>query len=96
MYDSDKEVLEKKIQDVDKKYTILVHWTKRMTRTQKLQILKTRYIVLLLLLSMQKPQRLEKSYLISIIRLKNLFLIQRLQRLKVKYLALLIGLPKLL
>ena len=39
MYDSVKKVLEKKTEDVDKKYTILVDWSKTMTRTQKLQIL---------------------------------------------------------
>ena len=39
MHDSVKNVLEKKTEDVDKKYTILVDWSKTMTRTQKLQIL---------------------------------------------------------
>ena len=39
MHDSVKNVLEKKTEDVDKKYTILVDWSKTVTRTQKLEIL---------------------------------------------------------
>lgn len=38
MYDSVKKVIEKKTEDVDRKCTILVDWSKTMTRTHKLQI----------------------------------------------------------
>ena len=44
---SNKQALEKNIKDVDKKYLILVSCSKRLTTTQKLQRLTTRYLVLL-------------------------------------------------
>ena len=44
-YDSDRRGLEKKIKNIDKK--ILVGCSERLIRTQKLQRLETKYLVLL-------------------------------------------------
>ena len=46
-YDSNKQDLEGKIEDVDTKYLILVDLTKKLIITQKLQKLKTRFLMLL-------------------------------------------------
>ena len=67
LYDSDKQGLQKKIGDGDKK----IPNTSGLSTTQKLQRLKSRYAVLLdyllLLLSIQNPQRLKTKYLTSLI-----------------------------
>ena len=57
-YDSDKQNLEKKIEDVDKKYPVLVSFSKKVITKPKLQKLKIKYLELLaellLLLLMHK------------------------------------------
>ena len=45
-YDLNEQGLEK-AENVDKKYIILVGWSKRLTTIRKLQTLTTRYLVLL-------------------------------------------------
>ena len=87
-YDSDKEGRDKKIEDVDQKIPITSGVIKKMTTAQKLQRLKTRYLMLLDEW-IQKPQRLKTKNTILLILLQRLLCIHKVEEIEVKYLILL-------